>query len=109
MNKVFGIVGALFFVGAVVVGCFCDFAGSVIVEIALASFGLASVVISAVKKAKADGKLNWKTILVIVLAVIGGALCAVGGFQSNVFEALAGAVVAIIGIIFGLVNTKKAE
>lgn len=108
MNKVFGIVGALLFVGAVAVGCFCDFKGDVIVQLALSAFALASMIVSIIKKAKDEGTFSWKTVVVIVLAVVGGALCAVGGLQSNIFEAIAGAVVAIISIIFGVFITKKA-
>ena len=108
MNKIFGIVGAILFVASVAIGCFCDFAGSTVIEIALAAFGLASVIVATIKKAKEDGKFSWKTVVVIVLAAVGGALCAVGGFQSNVFEALAGAVVAIISVIFGIVALKNA-
>ena len=107
MNKVFGIVGAILFAAAVAVGCFCDFAGDMIVSLALSAFALASMIIGIVRKAKDEGKFDWKTILVIVLAVAGGALCAVGGYQGNIFEAIAGAVVAIISVIFGIFLKKK--
>ena len=107
MNKVLKIIGAVLFVAAVVVGCFCSFAGAKVVEIALAAFGLASLVVATVKEAKEAGTFSWKTVLVIVLAVIGGALCGVGGFQANNFEIIAGAVVAIVGIIFGVLAVDK--
>lgn len=107
MNKVLKIVGAVLFAAAVAVGCFCNFAGAKVVEIALAAFGLASLVVATVKEAKEAGTFSWKTVLVIALAVIGGALCGVGGFQANNFEIIAGAVVAVIGIIFGALTVEK--
>lgn len=107
MNKVLGIIGGVLFAVAVGIGCFANFAGSTVVEIALAAFGLAAIIIATIKKAKDEGTFSWKTVVVIVLAVAGGALCAVGGVQSNVFEAIAGAVVAIISIIFGVFVAKK--
>jgi len=105
-NKVLGIIGGVLFAAAVAVGCFANFAGSAVVEIALAAFGLASIVMATVKKAKEDGNFTWKTVVVIVLAVAGGALAAVGGVQSNIFESIAGAVVAIVSIIFGVFAVK---
>lgn len=109
MNKVLGIIGGVLFAAAVAVGCFANFAGSTVVEIALAAFGLASIIVATIKKAKEDNTFSWKTVVVIVLAVAGGALCALGGLQSNVFEAIAGAVVAIISIIFGVFAAKAGN
>ena len=108
MNKVLGIVGAVLFAVAVGIGCFANFAGATIVEIALAAFGLAAVIVATIRKAKEEGTFTWKTVVIIVLAVAGGALCALGGLQSNVFEAITGAVVALISIIFGVFVAKKA-
>ena len=107
MNKTFGIIGAVLFVAAVVIGYFCDFAGSAIVTLALSGFGVASLVISTIGKIKEEGKFTWKTIVVIVLALVGGALCAIGGFSDSIFEIISGAVIAILSVIFGLLSLKK--
>jgi hypothetical protein len=48
MNKVFGIIGSLLFVGAVVLGYFCHFESADIVAITLSAFGLASIVVATV-------------------------------------------------------------
>ena len=106
MKNTFGIIGAILFAIAVAVGYFCKFDAAGIIEIALAAFGLATIVISAIKKAKAEGNFSWKTIVVIVAAVIGGALCAVGGYESSIFKVIAGAVVAILAVIFSVVDSK---
>jgi hypothetical protein len=108
MNKVLGIIGAVLFAASVAVGCFCSFPSADIVAIALAAFGLTALIVAAVKKAKDENRFSWKTIVVIVGAVAGGVLVALGGLQSNVFEAIAGAVVALITIIFGIIGVKKA-
>ena len=107
MNKVLGIIGGVLFCAAVALGCFANFASADVIAIALAAFGLAATIVATVKKAKEGGSFNWKTVVVIVLAVAGGVLCALGGLQSNVFEAIAGAVVAIISIIFGVFAAKS--
>jgi hypothetical protein len=107
MNKVFGIVGAILFAASVAVGYFCNFPGSTLVGLGLAAFALASMIVGIVRKAKAEGSFNWKTVLIIVLAVVGGALCAIGGYSENIFEAIAGAVIAIISVIFGIFVVKK--
>lgn len=106
-NKVFAIIGALLFVGAVVVANFADFAAANVVEIALAAFGLASVVISTIKAQKEKGVFSWKTILIIVLAVVAGVLVCIGGVTSNIFEQISGLVVALLAIITGLISVKK--
>lgn len=109
-NKIIAIIGALLFVAAVAVGNFCDFAANTAVEIALAAFALVSVIISTVKQQKEKGVALWKTILIIVLVCVGATLVAIGGGTSNIFEELAGLVVAIIALIIGLVSkTTKTE
>lgn len=107
--KVFGIVGAVLFAVAVAIGYFGDFPGDSLVQIALAAFGLASIVIGNVKKAKDEGKFTWKTVVCIILAVAGGVLCAVGGLADSIFATVSGAVVALLAIIFGLITAKKSE
>lgn len=106
-NKVFAIIGALLFVGAVVVANFADFAAATVIEIALAAFGLASVVISAIKTQKTKGAFSWKTILIIVLAVAAGVLVCIGGVTSNIFEQISGLVLALLAIITGLISAKN--
>ena len=105
--KTFGIIGAIVFALSVALGYFIDFPGDTIVQIGLDAFALALVIIGAVKKAKDEGKFSWKIIVCIALAVIGGVLCAVGGLADNIFTAIAGAVLALLGIIFGIINAKK--
>ena len=105
--KTFGIIGAIVFAISVALGYFINFDGDVIVQVALDAFALALVIIGAVKKAKEEGKFSWKIIVCIVLAVIGGVLCAIGGASESIFGAIAGAVIALIGIILGIVNIKK--
>ena len=107
MNKIFGIIGAICFAVAVGIGYFCDFTGDALVQIALSAFGLASLVIGNVKKAKAEGKFSWKTIVCIVLAIAGGIICAIGGVADSIFGTIAGAVVALLAIIFGIFNVSK--
>lgn len=108
-NKILAILGALLFVAAVAIGNFCDFKAANAVEIALAAFGLISVIISTIKAQKSAGVALWKTILIIVLCIVGAALVAIGGGSSNIFEQLAGLVVAIIGLIIGVVVKPITE
>ena len=105
--KTFGIIGAIVFAISVALGYFVDFKGDVIVQIALDAFALALVIIGAIKKAKDEGKYSWKIIVCIVLAVVGGILCAIGGLTESIFGAISGAVLALLGIIFGIINAKK--
>jgi membrane protease YdiL (CAAX protease family) len=110
MNKIFGIVGSLLFVGAVVVGYFCHFENADIVAIALSAFGLASVVVATVKKYKKEGeKFDWKFILIIALTIVGAVLVAIGGLSDSIFATLAGAVIGILTIIFGVVLAKTKK
>lgn len=107
-SKVFGIIGSLLFVAAVVVGYFCKFDSADIVAIALSAFALASTIVAVVSKYKKEGeKFNWKFIVVIIASVVGGVLCAVGGVSDNIFATLAGAVIGILTVIFGALLAKK--
>lgn len=107
-SKIFGIIGSLLFVAAVVVGYFCKFESADIVAVALAAFALASTVVAVVKKYKKDGeKFNWKFILIIALTIVGAVLCAIGGISDSIFATLAGAVIGILTIIFGVLAIKK--
>ena len=110
MNKVFGIIGSLLFVAAVVLGYFCKFDSADTIAIALSAFGLASTIVAVVKKYKKEGeKFNWKFTLIIVATVIGAALVAIGGLSDNIFATLAGAVIGILTVIFGAMLSKKPE
>ena len=107
-SKVFGIIGSLLFVAAVIVGYFCKFDSADVISVALAAFALASTVVSVVKKYEKEGeKFNWKFILIIVLTIIGAILCAIGGVSDSIFATLAGAVIGILTVIFGVLATKK--
>jgi len=105
--KTFGIIGAICFALAVAIGYFANFNGDMYVQIALSAFGLASLIISNYKKAKEAGKFGWKFVVSVTIAVIGGVLCAIGGLADSIFATIAGAVVALLAIIFGLFTLKK--
>ena len=107
MNKVFGIIGSLLFVAAVVVGYFCKFDNADLVALALDAFALATLTVGIIKKYKEQGKFSWKLIVAIVAAIVGAVFVAIGGFSNNIFATLAGAVVGILAIIFGVLTVKK--
>lgn len=107
-SKVFGIIGSLLFVAAVIVGYFCKFDSADAVAIALSAFALASTIVAVVSKYKKEGeKFNWKFVVVIAASAVGGALCAIGGVSDNIFVTLAGAVIGILTVIFGVLAIKK--
>ena len=106
MNKFLGILGALLMVVAISIGEFATFPASSIVEIAVAAFGLTAVIVAAVKNAKEKQSFSWKTVLVIVLATVGGVLCCIGGLAQNIFQEIAGATLALLSIIFGIFYHK---
>ena len=106
MNKVLGIIGAVFLIASVVFGCFCKFPYANIAAIAAAAFGFTALVVAEIKKAKEENRFGWKTVVVIVLAAIGGVLICLGGAEKNVIEAIIGAVVALVTVIFGVVGLK---
>lgn len=108
MNKVFGIIGCLLFVASVVVGYFCKFDNADLVALALDAFALATLVVGVIKKYKEAGKFSWKLVVVIIGTIVGAAFVAIGGLSDNIFSTLAGAVVGILTIIFGVLAVKKA-
>ena len=105
--KKWGIIGALLFVGAVVFGYFCNFPAATIIEIAVAAFGFCAVVVAAIKGAKEKHIAVWKTIVIVVLASVGGVICCIGGLAQNIFAEISGAVLALLAVIFGMIYNKK--
>lgn len=108
-NKIIGFIGMLLFAAAVATAQFVKIPSVTVIEIALAAFGLAAVVMSTVKTAKEKNKFSWKTIVVIALAVIGGVLCCIGGLSQNIFETVSGAILAALTVIFGILFDKKPD
>lgn len=104
-----GIVGALLFVAACVVGFIFNFDGSDIVAIGLDTFGLTATVIAFVKKHKDKGTSVWQIAVVTVLTLGSGVLICIGGLADNIFAAISGAVLALMTIIFGLLYDKKKK
>ena len=104
--KIWGIIGALFFCAAVTVGYFCNFDGAIIIEIGASAFILCSFIIGEIKRGKTKNVKTWKTVLMICFAVIGGVLCCIGGLSQNIFSELAGAALALLAVIFGLIFAK---
>ena len=96
-----GIVGALLFVAACVVGFIFN------VSIGLATFGMTSTVIAFIKKHKENGNPIWQIAIVTVLTISSGVLICIGGLTDNIFAAISGAVLALMTIIFGLLYDKK--
>ena len=104
-----GIVGALLFVAACVVGFIFNFDGSDIVAIGLATFGLTATVIAFVKNHKEKGTSIWQIAIVTVLTLVSGVLICIGGIADNIFAAISGAVLALMTIIFGLLYAKEEK
>lgn len=104
--KKWGIIGAVLFAAAVAFGFFFKFDGSIIISIASAAFGFTAITISAVNYGKEKGVKTWATVLIIVLAAIGGALCCIGGLNQSIFAEISGAALALLAVIFGLIYTK---
>lgn len=104
-----GIVGALLFVAACVVGFVFNFDGSDIVAIGLAAFGLTATVIAFIKKHKEKGTPVWQIAIVTVLDLVAGVLICIGGLADNIFAAISGAVLALMTIIFGLIYNKQKK
>ena len=104
-----GIVGALLFVAACVVGFIFNFDGSDIVAIGLATFGLTATVITFVKKHKEKGTPIWQIAIVTVLTLGSGVLICIGGIADNIFAAISGAVLALMTTIFGLLYDKNKK
>lgn len=106
MNKVWKIIGLILMVAAVIFGYFADFPGSTVVELAVLAFGLTACIIATGKEAKEKGKFTWKTVVTIVLAVVAGVLCCIGGLAQNIFAEVSAAVLAVLTLIFGLLYNK---
>ncbi len=106
--KKWGIIGALFFVAAVIVGYFCKFDAAIVIELGAAAFGFTAIVCSAVNYSKKNNIKTWATVLIIVLAAVGGVLCCIGGLNQSIFAEISGAALALLAVIFGLVYSKKS-
>ena len=110
MSNILGIIGSILFVGAVVFGYFVKFDNADIVAIAMSAFALASIVASTVAKYKNAGKkIDWKFIVIVVATIVGAVLVCIGGLSENIFSVLAGAVIGILTVIFGIAVNKKTE
>ena len=107
MKNAFGIIGALLFVASVIVGYFCKFDNADLVAIALDAFALASTVVAIIKKYKGEGKFSWKLVVVIIAVIVGAVFVCIGGLSDSIFATLAGAVIGILSIIFGVFVIKK--
>lgn len=107
--KTWGIIGMIFFAAACVVGYFCNFDAAVTVEIALGAFGLAGLIIGAIKTGKQKNVKTWQTVLIVAFAIIGGVLCCIGGLAQSIFTEISGAVLALLAVIFGLVFAKQKQ
>lgn len=107
--KTWGIVGALLFVAACVVGFIFNFDGSDIVALALAVFALTATVIAFIKKHIEKSTPIWQIVIVTVLTLGAGVLVCIGGLADNIFAAISGAVLALMTIIFGLLYDKKKK
>lgn len=104
-----GIVGALLFVAACIVGFVFNFDGSDIVSVGLATFGLTATVIAFVKKHKEKGTPIWQIAIVTVLTLGSGVLICIGGLADSIFVAISGAVLALMTIIFGLLYDQQKK
>ena len=107
--KKWGIIGALAFFAAVAVGFFCKIDAAVVIEIGVAAFGFTAIVSSAVSYAKKNNIKTWATVLIIVLAAIGGVLCCIGGLSQKIFAEISGAALALLAVIFGTIYEHKAK
>lgn len=107
--KKLGIIGELFFIAALVIGYFIDFDSAEIVSIAAAAFGAAAIITAAIKTGKEKGLKQWQALTVIVLAVVGGVLCSIGGLTQSIFNEVAGATLALMAVIFGIVSASNRK
>lgn len=109
MKNIFGIIGSILFVAAVIVGYFCKFDHADLVAIALDAFALATLVVGVIKKYKEAGKFSWKLVVVLIMTIVGAIFVAIGGLSDNIFSTLAGAVVGILAVIFGVLTMKEKK
>ena len=105
--KKWGIIGAVLFAIDVALGHFLKFDGSLIIQLAVAAFAYTLIVLSAVDYGKKHNIKTWATVVIIVLAAIGGVLCCIGGTNQNIFAEISGAVLALLAVIFGILYAKK--
>ena len=109
MKKTFGVIGALLFIAAVCIGYFAKIDNAAIIELTLAAFGFATIVIGAVSSAKEKNVKTWQIVLIVLCTCAGGILCALGGLSKDIFQEIAGVVLALLAVIFGLLSVKKKE
>ena len=102
-----GIIGAVLFAIDVALGYFLKFDGAIIIQLAVAAFAYTLIVLSAVDYGKKHNIKTWATVVIIVVAAIGGVLCCIGGANQNIFAEISGAVLALLAVIFGLIYAKK--
>ena len=100
--KKWGIIGAVLFAVAVAFGFFFKFDGAIIISLAAAAFGFTAIVISAVNYGKEKNVKTWATVVIIVLA-------AIGGLNQSIFAEISGAALALLAVIFGIVYAKKTK
>lgn len=105
--KKWGIIGAVIMAVAVGIGYFFNFPGDSIVAIAGATFGLCVLVMGAIKDAKEKKVKTWPVFVCIILAMIAGVCCCIGGLAQNIFAEIAGATLALLAVIFGILFNKK--
>ena len=109
MNKIWAIISAVLFAVSVAIGFFFDFKGDILVQIGLEAFAFTALVVGAVKGQKEKGKFGWHTIVCIVLASVSGSLFCIAGIEKDKMSLIAGAVITLLTIIFGIVSTKVIE
>lgn len=105
--KKWGIIGALIIAAAVAIGYFYDFPAENIVEIGVGAFGLCAMIIGAVQDAKAKQLKTWPVFVCIIFAILGGVFCCIGGLTNTIFAEIAGAMLALLAVIFGIFFEKK--
>lgn len=106
-NKILGIIGLVLFIAAVACGSFFNFDNADVLSLALAGFGIVSVVINVISKQKEKGAFTWPMGLTIALALLGGGLVCLGGYASNILETVSGLVLALLAVFLSLMKAKK--
>lgn len=97
----------MLFAAAAACGYFFNFAASSIIEIALAAFGLTAIVVGTFKESEEKNIKPWKCVVVCIMALIAGVLCALGGMSNSIFMEISGAVLALIAVIIAAIANKK--
>lgn len=106
-KNIWAIIGAIAFVIDVCLCFFWNFPGDTIVEIAVGAFSLTSLIVNSIKNEKGKGTFTWKTVVIYIFALVSGGLICIGGTEQSIFLELCGAVLAVLGLIFGLNSQKK--